>query len=826
MKKSAIYIFTFILLAVLPAYAMAQKSNSARAADELFARQQYFMAIDKYKKAYTKVKNNREEKNRITYRMAECYRLTENYRRAEMSYKRLLRYGWGKKHPDILLHLADALKINGKYDDAIEQYQAYTKIVPDDPRGKEGAETAAHIEEWLQNPSKYKVSNLKKINSREADFAPTFISDNYNELAFTSTREGATGKETDKWTGQNFSDLFVSRQDRKQEWSAPVLLDASGNINTKANEGAAQMDSQFKTLYFTRCKVTSNVESGCQIYKSRRTGRRWGNAEAIQITGVDSLQTIGQPTLSSDEKIIIFSSDRRGGIGGKDLWIAKRKTKNGIFERPVNLGHTINTLGDEMFPFLRGDSALYFASDGHGGMGGLDIFVSTKNENGKWTKPKNLKYPINSNYDDFAIIFNPTENWGYFSSNRKGGRGKEDLYYFIQPELRFSLSGAIIDSRTQMAVFDAKVTLIGSNGLSVSTRTNKKGFYAFGRSQLKTNTTYQIKVSKANYFNAVGRITTVGVEFSKAFKKDIKLNPIPKEPIILPEILYDLAKWNLKPQYQDSLQGLVQTLRDNPRLVIELASHTDSRDTEERNDILSQKRARSVVDYLIMRGIDPARLVAKGYGERIPRTLKKDIVKDGFLFKKGTTLDDNFIHSLSSKAEQEAAHSLNRRTEFRILRKDFIPKKKANTKIDSTIQIVTSLQENSTTYKTQNQSELFIIPCVINGYEEQFMFDKNQQASVSLTKAKEMLRIGAINKNDFEGDPEEILKNNTIADKAIIHLDNIRIANKTVTGIQVQLDYQNKTGIIFGNNILKKFGKYHFNTQKHLLIFDEKENGK
>ena len=822
MKKSFAPVFTFVLLLLIPLSMMAQKKSPAHTADQLFARQQYYAAIDKYKKAYTKVKNDREEKNRITYRLAECYRLTENYRRAELSYKRLVRYGWDKKHPEILLHLADALKINGKYDEAVVQYQAYAQKVPDDPRAKEGAESCAHIKDWMEHPSKYEVTDLKKINSREADFAPAFLSANYNEIVFTSTREGATGKETDKWTGQNFSDLFVSRQDRKQEWSAPVLLDASGNINTKANEGAAQMDRQFKRLYFTRCKNIDNVASGCQIYVAQRTGRHWGQAERVQINSVDTLQTIGQPTLSQDGKMLIFSSNRRGGVGGKDLWMATRKAARGAFDRPVNLGRMINTKGDEMFPFLRGDTALYFSSDGHGGMGGLDIFVSTKTDNGKWSKPKNLKYPLNSNYDDFGIVFHPSENWGYFSSNRKGGRGKEDLYHFIQPALKFTLSGTVKDDRTLFGVLDAKVTLVGSNGLSVSTRTNNKGYYAFGKSQLKPNVTYEIRVSKDGYFNASTKITTMGLEFSKDFQKNINLKPIPEEPIELPEILYDLGKWNLKPQYQDSLQGLVKTLRDNPRLVIELASHTDSRDTEERNDILSQKRARSVVDYLILRGIDPARLVAKGYGERVPLTLKKDVVKDGFLFKKGTRLDDQFIASLPSKEEKEAAHSLNRRTEFRVLRKDYVPKKTANVQLDTTIRIAINPQENSVQFHKQEKTGAYMVTVVINGYDEQFIFDRNQSALIGLDKAREMLQKGVISKDDFEGDPEEILKNNTIANGAVIRLSYVRIANKTLSDIEVRVDYRLKTGLVLGDRILKKFGKYHFDTKKQLLIFDEK----
>ncbi len=813
--------FLFFLMLLLPMVSLAQKKDPAHAADALFERQQYYAAIDKYKKAYTKIKNNREEKNRIISRLADCYRFTENYYRAEIAYSRLVRYGWAKSHPEILLHLADMLKIDGKFDQAIQQYKAYEKRVPNDPRGKLGAETAALIQKWINNPTKYKVTDVKKLNSNEADFAPAFLSGNYNELVFTSTRKGTTGKATDKWTGQNFSDLFVARQDREGEWSTPVLIDKDKHINTDANEGAAQANSRFNTLYFTRCPQIPDKKMGCQIYTSHRIGRTWGMAHRLIIRGVDSTQSVGQPTLSSDELTIYFSSDRKGGAGGNDIWVAVRKSKNAPFGYPIDLGPNINTKGDEMFPFLRGDTVLYFSSNGHGGMGGLDIFKSKIDSSGHWGKPVNLKYPINSTYDDFGIVFDPTESWGYLSSNRKGGRGKEDIYYFIKPPLEFTLSGTVSDNRTSFGVPNAQVQLIGSNGLTVKTITNNKGFYSFGKSQIKPATTYEMKVSKTNYFNNFGKLSTVDVEFSKNFKKSIVLKPISSKPIVLPDILYDLNKWNLKPQYQDSLQGLIQTLRDNPNLVIELGSHTDSRDTKEYNDILSLKRARSVVDYLIMRGIGPRRLIAKGYGERVPRTLQKDIVKDGFLFKKGITLDDAFINSLP-KEEKEAAYALNRRTEFRVLRKNFVPKS-TNMSIDtSAVHIAINPNENFATFTTDKKTGLYITNCLINGYAESFVYDRNSSGMVSLKMALELLKDGVISKENFEGNIKEVLKNNTIADYAVIHFDEVRIANKTVKGIEVIVNYRLNFGIAFGDYILRKFGKYHFNIQKHELIFDEK----
>ncbi|RLD45409.1 MAG: hypothetical protein DRI89_01065 [Bacteroidetes bacterium] len=811
-------LFLFIIL-LIPTLIFAQsRRNPAKSADEAFSKQQYSLAIDKYKKAYTKVKKDKEEKNRITAQLAICYWYTGNYKRAEASYKRLVNADWAKRVPEVLLRYGEVLKINGKYEDAIEQYNAYALRAPEDPRGKLGAETAALIPEWLENPSKYEVTNVKKINSRESDFAPAFTTENYNEIVFTSNREGSTGKEIDDWTAQSFTDLFVAKMDRVDEWSAPVLFDDTETINTNGNEGSATLNSKFNTIYYTKCPNSVQQESGCQVYKSKRTGRNWGKPEMVEIRGVDTMSTIGQPTVSNGELIIYFASDRKGGLGGRDIWIAFRESKTEEFGRPMNLGDVINTAGDEMFPFLRNDSTLYFASDGHGGMGGLDIFVTTIDTAGNWGKPQNLKYPMNSNLDDFGVCWHPEEEYGYLSSNRKGTRGKEDIWYFIQPPLEFTLSGIIKDDRTLMFIEGALVNLVGSNGLSVTTRTNENGFYTFGESQLQPNTTFEILVTKINYFNEKGTMTTVGVEFSKDFERDFVLQPIPAEPIVLPEILYDLAKWNLKPQYQDSLQGLIQTLRDNPNLVIELAAHTDTRDSDERNDILSQRRAQSVVDYLIIRGIDPQRLVAKGYGEHVPLTLNKDMVRDGFLFTEGITLDEDYINSLVTNKEKETAHQMNRRTEFKVLRKDYIPDA---TNLDLTeVNILLNPDDKAVMFKEEPKTGIYISTCIVDGYNEEFAYDKTSPAMISLDKALDLLKWGAISKDSFEGEAEKVLANNTIADKAIINIKEITIANKTIKDVQLKVNYKLRYGLVFGDKLLKRFGPYKFNTKTHKLTVE------
>ena len=805
-----------LILFLMPTLLYSQR-NPAKSADESFEALQYTVAIDKYKKAYTKVKNNKEEKNRITSQLAECYRLTSNYKRAEISYKQLIKRDWDKRNPEVLLRYAEMLKINGKYEEAIAQYHAYTEKVPEDPRGKNGAESAALIPEWLENPSKYEVTNIKKINSRESDFGPAFTSSNYNEIAFGSTRDGATGKQTDEWTGQNFSDIFIAKLDRKEEWSAPVLIDESETVNTNANEGTPAFSADFKTLYFTRCHNDIKQESGCQVYFSRRTGRNWGEPEMVEILGIDTMSTIGQPSVSDNELIIYFASDRKGGFEGKDIWVAFRDSKSEGFKRPMNIGEIINTPGDEMFPFLRNDTTLFFASDGHGGMGGLDIFVSTIDTAGNWGPPENLKYPMNSTLDDFGIVFHPDEEYGYLSSNRKGTRGKEDIWYFIEPPLLFTISGTVTDDRTLFAIENANVQLIGSTGISLSTITNQDGYFTFGNSQVDANTTYEIIVTKPNYLNNKGTVTTVGVEFSKDFEKNIILQPIPSEPVVLPDILYDLAKWDLKPQYQDSLQGLIQTLRDNPNLVIELASHTDLRDSDERNDILSQRRAQSVVDYLIIRGIEPRRLVAKGYGERVPRTLVKAYNRNGVEFEEGTVLDEEFINSLSTEKLKEAAHQLNRRTEFRVIRKDYVP---TNSNLDiNALNILVNPDDNSVMFQEEKNTGTYLSSCIVMAYFEQFAYDRHSEGMISLEKALNLLKGGAIGKENFEGNAEDILVENSILNNAIIIMPEITIANKTVKDVRLKVNHNLRYGYLFGDKTLNLFGEFSYDKNTHKLSF-------
>jgi outer membrane protein OmpA-like peptidoglycan-associated protein len=311
-------------------------------------------------------------------------------------------------------------------------------------------------------------------------------------------------------------------------------------------------------------------------------------------------------------------------------------------------------------------------------------------------------------------------------------------------------------------------------------------------------------------------------EKSKNLTRDFILKPIPEEPIVLPDILYDLDKWDLKPQYQDSLQGLIATLEENPTLKIELRSHTDSRASDEYNDVLSQHRAQSVVDYLIERGIDPDRLVAKGYGERVPRTLSKDMTINGYLFKKGTTLNDAYVDSLPSKDYKEAAYQLNRRTEFQVISKDFVPKPK-NVELSKTVQIQINPDDNVVKYTLAPKSGLISAPCVLNGYTIPFTFDPKLAGQISVDETLKLLSEGAIGKEDFQGNPEEILANGTVANRAILIIKDFTIANTTVHDVELMVNTQLGYPLVIGNSIMDKFGTYTIDSQTQQIVIKKKQ---
>ncbi|MCH8553808.1 MAG: LysM peptidoglycan-binding domain-containing protein [Schleiferiaceae bacterium] len=677
-----------------------KKAKEITRAYDYFEAKEFYFAAEAFKKASSKAKN-RSERAEITFNLAECYRHMGDLKAAESQYKRAFKMD---NKPKALLMQAEMLKAQGEYEDAIVEFQNYKKLIPDDPRADAGIESSKKSIEWIQNPTRYQLTNMKDWNSRESDFAPAYGGrpNTFTEVYFTSTREGSAGKKEDGWTGQSFSDIYVTEAERMKKkkrsrrgatpgieaeqmnWSTPVP--ASEVINTTAHEGALCFDRRKKTMYFTRCIKEKNQKIGCQIYVADKRGNDWADPEMV-VLAPDTMSSVGHPSLSPDDKFLYFSSDMEGTKGGKDLWVTTYNRREKKWEKATNLGSKINTKGNEMYPFIHDDGYLYFSSDGLPGMGGLDVFRVAIDEETGLPKgdPENLQHPINTSFDDFSIIFEDGDSErGYMASNRPGGRGGDDLYAVYLVPLKFQIDGTIVSAKDGKPVSFASVRLDGTDGTSVVVSTDKDGYFVFDKENLSGDANYKLNFEKQKFLNNTADVTTVGVAFS-AFEYvpseniylnninlRMKLEPI-EEPIVLPNVFFDLASAELRDESKQALDSVYAILTNNPTIVIELRSHTDYRDTDARNDKLSQDRAQSGVNYLIEKGIPKDRLIAVGRGEREPFKIPENYEGLGKeLFKAGTVLTESFIKSQSAD-KQEIANQINRRTDFKVLRDDYVP---------------------------------------------------------------------------------------------------------------------------------------------------------
>lgn len=668
--KKIFFLFLISFFLVLISEDLQSQPKRLERADKAFELRQYSEALEQYRRVYNRVRRrDRDEGTRVLFQTGMCYKYLNEPRRAESFFRRAVRGNY--PDPVAILYYAEALMQNEKYELALEQFKLYNEKVPDDWRGKHGIHSVEIAMYLQENPGLYEVNLKRRFNSRQNDFTPAYGDHRNSMIIFASSRDDAKGNKTDPWTGENFSSLFVSYQDRAGDWSNPVLLD-EGPVNTEFNEGAPSVNASGTELFFTRCQSVPDQDVGCRIFRSSRQGANWGEpAEVVLVS--DSSISVGHPAISPDEMRLYFVSDKPGGKGGKDIWYADRESPGGDFKNPRNLGDVINTPGDEMFPYVREDGTLYFASNGHPGLGGLDIFF-TQPDGDSWTTPENLGTPVNSSGDDFGIVFKRGEETGFFTSSRnERGASGDAIYSFYLAPVEFTLQGIIRDDSTKTEIAGAQIQLIGSDGSFAQVESDNEGRYFFDKTQVRQNTSYEVLVSKDKYFNTRGQETTREIVRSRDFVSDYYLVPIPDVPIELPEILYEFARWELLPQYQDSLSGLITTMQDNPGLIIELASHTDSRGSHEVNDTLSQRRAQSVVEFLVERGIDPRRMQATGYGKRVPREIENTIVREGFTFEAGTVLTEEYINSLPGEEHRDVAHQLNRRTEFRVISEDFDP---------------------------------------------------------------------------------------------------------------------------------------------------------
>ena len=682
MKNNSKFLILSLVLVLFSTISLeAQRKNRViQKADQAFDAEMYFEASELYKKGYNKTKN-KAIKAEILFKQAECYRYSSKFKNAANFYKKSIKAKYDNSNPIAIYWYAEMLMTNGNYEKALEQFKKYSKKVPTDIKSQKGLKSCQFAIDWMADPTRYVIGKMNAFCSRSNDYSPAFGNRDYTKIYLVSSRKGSSNDNIDERTGEFFTDIWSSSLNKKGEWSKPKSEVAP--INTDNHEGTLCLNQNGTTMFFTTCQSENKKELGCEISISQLKGKLWGSLNKLEVK-VDSNTTIGHPTISSDEKHVIFSADMDGGLGGKDLWMVT-KVARGQWSEPANLGIAVNTPGDEMFPFLHNDGSLYFASDGHVGMGGLDIYKSELDDNGIYVSAINLKYPINSSADDFGMIVERKSERGYFSSNRKTwtgedgvenrSNGSDNIYQFELPVLVITLQGVITDTKTGAIVSGANVKLVGDDNSSVEVTTDNTGSYYFDLTPLVS---YEIIVSRENYLNNKVTETTVGIEENTDLVKDINIDPIKKE-IIMPRIEYDFTKWNLRPQSILDLDLLVITLNENPNITIELKSHTDFRGTDQQNLMLSQKRADACIQYLISKGIASDRLVSSGKGESEPYILteqdSKREVKGGFLtkkvFKEGDEMSVSYINGLKNKFK-ETAHQLNRRTSFKVLSENYI----------------------------------------------------------------------------------------------------------------------------------------------------------
>ncbi len=627
--------------------------GSMAAAKEAYAKKEYFTAGENYKAVYSKTKV-KSEKNEACFKAAECYRLSNDMKNAENWYRKAVKSD--PQNTEAQLRLAQALKNNQKFSEAIVEFNVYKKLTGDGEKVQNELTGCENALKWKNEKTRYVVENVKPLNTKWSDFSAMWY--RKDQIFFSSDREKGSSTKMYGWTGNNFLDIYrvTYKADKKSpnviKYGIPELVDKT-MINTPYNDATPAFDAKFTTMYYTQCNGRTGKGKNCRIYAAAGQGTEWQEPQPLNFS-TDSF-TCGHPSLTKDAQIMYFASDMPGGYGGKDIWYTVYTKRSKTWGDPINLGPTINTEGDEMFPYIHEDGTLFFSSNNHVGLGGVDIFY-TKGSGTDWSTPINMKSPINSGGDDFAVIVAPNKESGYFSSNRDGGRGQDDIYRFHMTPLVFTLSGVARDSKTNELLTNTILTVTNSSDtVKLTLRTDNNGFYKI---TLKAKTDYELFGAHEDYYDSkIAFQTTRPYEVSTDLKQDLLLEPFDYTTIFTLEgIYYDLDKANIRSDAAIILDTIVYLMNKYPKIRLELGSHTDCRADSIYNEDLSQRRADSAVAYIGSKGIDTVRLVAKGYGES---KLVNDCACEGTKVKRNCT---------------EEEHQMNRRTTFKLLDNNYVPK--------------------------------------------------------------------------------------------------------------------------------------------------------
>ena len=652
----------------------------------MYAIGEYYDAADLYKQSYSRVSSKREKalKARVAFRQGECYRILNN-KHAANAYKNAIRYNYADSI--VYLRYAQVLQYQGKYKEADNQYLIYLQAHPADYVAQAGHYACNSIDEWKKQSSRYKIAISKDFNDkRSSSFAPQFIGTDDNALMFTSNRTlSAKNKDKKKTikrpspvTGAQLFSLYSARKNAAGEWEDIALAEGlyneesdqqesdstgtSGGSKATAELGVCCFSEDGRTMFFTYSKPVNGQDLGAKIYQSLRAGGEWGEAQEVKLFA-DSSITVGHPALCPTGDTLYFVSDAPNGMGGKDLYMAELDGEEWV--NVQNLGAQINTSGDEMYPTVHPDGTLYFASNGHPGYGGLDLFMAkrdtTVRDSAAWLV-FNMGAPFNSNSDDFGITFAGNTRNGFFSSNRGQKKALDRIYEFVLPEMVFLVQGAITDNNGE-PVSNATIRLVGDDGTHTRVQARRDGTYKI---KLNKDTRYAMLATARGYLNAREQFNTLNLADSKTQQLDFSLSPVSK-PVTMDNIFYEFGKWDLTPASETGLASLVKLLNDNPNITLELSAHTDMKGDSVFNVNLSEKRAQSVCNYLISKGIERERLTPVGYGKQKPVVADKALHDKYPFIPQEQELNKEFILTLTPE-QQEICNQINRRTEFKVLR--------------------------------------------------------------------------------------------------------------------------------------------------------------
>ena len=650
MKRTAAY----VMVAALWLLCSCGAEISLRKGDQKYALGEYTDAAALYKKAYSGTPASEKEKRASTaFKLAECYRRTNYVPRALAAYRNAVRY----HYPDSVVyrHLADMLRLDGKTAEAEKNYLIALEYDSTDVLAQNGLQSCRLIQQWKDNPTRYIVKKDPIMNGRYSDWSPVFGSQEYDVLYFTSSRKECTGDDINGITGMKNCDIFMSRKDEKGKWQKPELIE--GGPNSEFEDGTCSLSPDFSTMYYTYCASDPQQPRPATIYKSSRSDASWSSGSAFG-SSKDSLYNFAHPAASPDGKWLYFVSDMYGGYGGMDLW---RVPIDGRLIGAENLGPDINTPGNEMFPTFRKNGELYFSSDGHPGMGGLDIFCAVSTSDTTWTVT-NLGTPVNSASDDFGMTFEGDLTRGFFSSNRGDGRGRDHIWTFELPETVHKITGWVYE-KDGYELPDALVYLIGNDGTNLKLNVKEDGSFT---QRINPGVSYLLLGTAKGFMNYKQEMTADSTNQDREYVLQFPLSSISK-PVLIDNIFFDYNSANLRPESAEALGELVQLLTDNAGVTIEIGAHCDYKGDDDYNHRLSQQRAESVVNYLIKNGIKKDRLTARGYGEAQPKTINKKVAEKYDFLPEGTILTEEFIKTLP-ETEQEICNQLNRRTEFRVIR--------------------------------------------------------------------------------------------------------------------------------------------------------------